>query len=131
MVRERSLSHSSNIDFDTTFSKEHWAELDPSFALTKEALTNPEETDVVFNPVDFALGPILAEGAQAKVFKAYVGSNAAFAVKVFKADSGQSHALRSQLHANLFRCSHPAVCRVIKGVVLENNEVTRVELATW
>lgn len=120
MSHQRSLSLSSAIEFDTAFSKEHWAELDPSFALTKEVLTNPEETDRVFNPVDFALGPMLAEGAQAQVFKAYVSSNAAFAVKVFKADSVQ--ALRSTLPANLFACSHPAVCRMIKGVILENQK---------
>lgn len=62
---------------------------------------------------------MLAEGAQAKVFKAYVGGNAAFAAKVFKPES--VHALRSLLPANLFRCSHPAVCRVMKGVVMEDN----------
>lgn len=78
-------------------------------ALMKEILLDPKETDGVFNP----------EGGQARIFETYVGSNAAFAVKIFKPDS--VHALRLQLPANLFRCSHPAVCRVIKGVMLESN----------
>ncbi|KAG0602360.1 hypothetical protein M758_10G009500 [Ceratodon purpureus] len=123
MTRLRSLNISSDVEFDTAFSKECWAELDPGCtkpgALTKEILLDPEETDRVFKPVDFALGPMLAEGGQARIFKAYVGRNAAFAVKVFKPEF--VHALRSHLPANLFHCSHPAICRVIKGVVLESN----------